>query len=234
MSKAPKKTAKKATKKVAKKVAAPAPAPALDNLCATAAPTPARASAHDELTKMLAKKPTSQQEATEQMTAMLRRLIGDSSRHEAQIQFLGRSQSDSNLVIGEQLGYLEQCIRMLFEHAHIDMPKRQPTIVDAKIELVAPADLKDEQLDMRAAYSVKPHPVRGHYEVILGDDTLPVNKLHPKVLTRLVEAFEVKIQDETLVDGEFYFVRVHTIHNEPTGEGSIAIDRTTLEPTKAG
>lgn len=229
MSKATKKTAKKATKKVVKKTAAPV----LDTPSAAPAPQPAAATAAGDLAAMLSNKPKSPQEAQEQLTAMLRRLITEGSRHDAQIQYLGRSMSDSNMAVGDHMQYLESCLRVLFEQMHLDMPKRQPAIVDAKVELVSAEDLKDEPLAMRAAYSAKPHPVRGNYEILVGDDAMPATKLHPKVLGRLIEAFEKKIEDKTIEDGEFYYVRIYTIHNEPVGENSIKIESPKTEPVQA-
>lgn len=224
MSKVAKKTAKKATEKVAQKAATPQVPTAPVNLPPSG----------EALAAMLGEKPTTPQEANEQLTAMLRRLISESSRHEAQIQYVGRVVTDSNLAISDHTQYLEQCIRLLFDQMHLDMPKRQPAVVDAVVELVAESELaKGEQLDMRCAWSSKAHPVRGNYEVILNNETCDLKKFHPKVVARLVEAFGQKINDGTIVDGEFYYVRLRTLHNEPVDDSSVLVDRN-LQPVAQG
>lgn len=190
-------------------------------------PVPTR----EELAQMMSNPPRTPKEANDQLTQLLRRLVSDMGRHENQIQYLGRHIQDNDSQDLEALQYIQNCLQVLFEHLHLPMPQRRPPLLDAKVELIAPSDKsEDEELEMRAAYNSKPHPVRGHYEILLGDQSITLDSLHPKIAVRLVEAFGKLLEDETLVESEFYFVRLHTVHNRPINEHTVQVRADTLEP----
>ncbi len=185
----------------------------------------------EELAQTLANPPRTPKEANDQLTQLLRRLVSDTGRHENQIQYLGRRLQDNDQQDQEHLQYIEACLRVLFEHLHLEMPQRRPPILDAKVELIAPSEKDEaEQLEMRAAYNTKPHPVRGHYEILLGEQSVALDDLHPKVVVRLVEAFGKLLEAGTLEESEFYFVRLHTVHSRPIDERAVQVRADTLEP----
>lgn len=196
-------------------------------------PAPAVSPERAALAEQLRTPPTNPAEASEQMTALMRRLLSDTGRLDHQVRYLSTHVNDCNSILTHDLQYLLGCIQVLFEHAHLELPVRQPPLLDAKVELLTEAEKPDgEILDLRAAYRSKPHPVFGHYELLLSDKAFDLNKLQAKVATRLIEAFAKLKADETLVEDEFYFVRLHTIHPTPISADAVAVDPTTYAPTE--
>lgn len=185
----------------------------------------------DAAAEILSSTPKTQAEANEQMSQLLRRLISDTGRHEQQIRYLSEHGNQVTSILSQDMQYLLSCIRMLFEHEHLEMPVRQPPLLDAKVELIKSED-KDpaEQLDLQVALRTRPHPIYGAFDAILAGKPFDMGSLQDKISERLIEAFGQLDAAGTLVRDEFYYVRLHAVHAVPVGEGATAVDPATLKP----
>jgi len=197
------------TRKPTKRVATPATQALLDKLN-SADPTPA----------------LSEAERREQGRQFAGKMLGDIARLNNQVAFLHDQNQSHFQEISDQLIFQHECIRVLFEHAHLPMPVRQPRLVDAKIELIAPADATDEDktLELKVAVHKKAHPVFGNVELILGvgsdASTITIDKLNPLVGQRLQESIAELKATKKLKYGQYYFVKTLLFHARPVTEDS--------------
>ena len=224
-----KKTSEKASrqqKTPAKKNAKPAKT--------TPSPRVVRTTAQLDAAQMLlqANSPEKQKEAAK---AVLAQMLSRFGRMETLIQHCqnkdvaldGRM---DNIVadINHQLEYFNQCLIMLFEAVHLDMPVRLPRVEDVAIELLdEPA--KGEESLMQAAYFEKEHPTFGHIQVIIGGEggkvTHGLQTLRPLLAKRMGEAFDRLNSEKRLVDGHFYHVRMGICHTGRLNDESVPVEQ---------
>lgn len=161
----------------------------------------------------------------EQAKQFMGKVLGDLSRLNNQVEFLNDRSTNLFNETGDQLEYLYSCLAGLYEHLHIPMPVRQPRLVDVKVELVTAEELTPEDnWEMTVAYHEKPHTVLGHYEVIMGSGTdatiQHIDKLHPLLRQRLIEAIDARREAGQLVNGCTYTVKTMFYHSGPINADS--------------
>lgn len=170
-----------------------------------------------------AKSPTEMRELGKQF---MQNVLSHLSRNDAQIAFMHRHNERLVADINDNFDYMNRCLTMLFAGLHLEMPVRTPRLMDAEVELVAELD-SGEVCEMQSSYSTKPHPTFGNIQIVIGvgneAKTYGINGVHPIVAARLKHAFETLRESKTLVDGQFYYVRLKLFHAQPLGDESTKI-----------
>jgi hypothetical protein len=164
------------------------------------------------------------EERAKQFQAFMAKVMGDMSRMRNQVDYTARHFHGEIVEIHGRLDYLEGVLAMICDGLHIPMPKRQPKLIDAQVELVAELN-EGEVCEFRAAYTAAKHPIHGHYQIIIGDGNevqqANPSQFHPIVTQKLDEAFVALRQTEGFVDGQFYYVRLGLIHAQPIDATSV-------------
>jgi hypothetical protein len=217
MSPKPRKTA---VKKTAKKTTKSATQPT-----AKTGPTALSGKSPEEIAAAI-KAARTPEELREQSKQFMGKMLGEISKVNAQIGFLGRNHTNLVTEINEQLGYIDTCLAALFKELHIEQPQRMPRLIDAQVELVTTLN-EGEICEMQASFSEKQHPVYGHFQIVLGAgdqvEARNLNSMHPIIQKRLVEAFDALKQSGDLQLDQFYFVRLGLVHNKPVSAESVQI-----------
>lgn len=167
------------------------------------------------------------EERAKQFQAFMAKVMGDLSRTRLQIDYTARHFHGEIVELHGRIDHIEGVLGMICEALHIEMPKRQPKLIDAKVDLTAELN-EGEVCELRAAWSATKHPIFGHYQLILGgaDDAQAANssQFHPLVMQRIDEAFTALRQSADFVDGQFYYVRLGLIHAQPISEASVPLN----------
>jgi hypothetical protein len=212
-----KKTVRKTVAAKKKKIVAPTPS--------TKATSPASNHVDSLTTALLEAK--SPEEVRESGKRFMLKMLGDTSRLRNQMDFTHRQYAELVADINDRFDYFDRCLGILFSTVGHEMPQRMPRLLDAKVELVLELN-KGEICEMQSSFSEKKHPTFGHIQVVVGTDdeakTCGIGGVHPIIAHRLTEAFTAMRETKMLVDGQFYYVRLHLIHSRPIGPESVRID----------
>ncbi len=184
--------------------------------------------------------PPTPENAQKRLIEFMGKVLSDVGRLDQSVQYLASAHNGLSGDLKDHLDYLQQCIAELYHHNELDMPKRMPKLLDAKVSVLGlnGETPVDEDVPMWVALSERKHPVFGFVQILLKGENGEENKLlglqqlQPILGSRLAEALDAARTQEGFQYDEFYPVAVSFIHAEPIGPESRPYQQGEPTPTQ--